>query len=145
MTVKMPESIFDLIRKYSEAAYPDECCGFLLGSVDENFFGVANLWKAENAAGESRQNRYLIPPTDFLSADNAGRALGMEIIGIYHSHPDHPAAPSAADRESAISHYLYIIANVTNGHAGELSGWIFNAQKKFFRREDILIFSRFCL
>jgi proteasome lid subunit RPN8/RPN11 len=145
MTVKTPESMIERIRKYSEAAYPNECCGFLLGSVEENVFFIKDLWKVENAAEDSRHNRYLILPIDFLSADNSSRELGLGIIGVYHSHPDHAAIPSIIDQESAISHYLYIILNVTKGLAGELSGWIFNREKRFFKREDLLILNRLCL
>jgi proteasome lid subunit RPN8/RPN11 len=145
MAVKMPESMLKRIRKCSEAAYPNECCGFLLGSVEKRVFFIKDLQEVENAAEDSRQNRYLILPTDFLYADNSSRELGLEIIGVYHSHPDHPAVPSLIDQKNAIIQYLYIILNVTKGRAGELSGWIFNGEKGSFNREDLLIFDRISL
>jgi proteasome lid subunit RPN8/RPN11 len=137
--------MLDRICKCSEAAYPNECCGFLLGSIKENLFFIEDLLEVENAAEGSRQNRYLISPKDFLSADNSSRELGLEIIGVYHSHPDHPALPSVIDQKNAIIRYLYVILNVTNGQAGELSGWIFNNKKKSFNRENLLICDRLCL
>ncbi len=131
MTVKMAESVIERIRKHSEAVYPDECCGFLLGSVEEKLSLIKDLREVENAAEDSRRKRYLILPKDFLSADNSSRELGLEIIGVYHSHPDQPAMPSIIDQENAISHYLYIIVSVTIGQAGELGGWVFNNEKGF--------------
>jgi proteasome lid subunit RPN8/RPN11 len=142
MTVKMLESLFERMRKCSEASYPDECCGFLLGSIEEKNYFIKALREVENAAEDSRQKRYLISPTDFLSADNSSRGLGLEIIGVYHSHPDHPAVPSIIDRETAIVRYLYVILNVTHGQAGEVSGWIFNREREAFDLEDLLILDR---
>ena len=145
MTVMMPEAMVERIRKCAEGAYPNECCGFLLGIADEKTLFIKNLLEVENAADDSRQNRYLIPAKDFFSAENSGKKLGLDIIGVYHSHPDHPAVPSIVDQENAVIDYLYLILNVTNGQAGELSGWIFNRDKGFFSREDPLIFDRRCL
>jgi len=95
--------------------------------------------KARNASEPLALNRYSIFPEDLLEADKFARERGLDIIGVYHSHPDHGTQPSKLDHECAVEHYSYVIMTVTSGRAGGLNSWIFRAGQKSFEREDLLI------
>ncbi len=127
--------LIEQIRVSAEQCYPNECCGLLLGK-DRS---VIEIRAVENVAEESRRSRYLISPLDLYNADNYVRGIGLEVIGVYHSHPDHPARPSTYDREHAVPHYLYLIVNVTNGRAGDIGGWTLGDWESPFVAEDLLV------
>jgi proteasome lid subunit RPN8/RPN11 len=118
--VKISEETLKQIYASAEQHYPNECCGILIGEPGT----IKAIRAAENVASELRHRRYVISPLDLFRADSDARRSGMEVVGIYHSHPDHPAYPSEYDREHALPHYLYLIVNVTKGQAGDASCWI---------------------
>jgi proteasome lid subunit RPN8/RPN11 len=129
------------IREEGERAYPNECCGFLLGrfSTDEEkqaelVLTVENSWEA----GE-QYHRFVITPEDFMRAERDARQQKLEIVGIYHSHPDHPARPSDYDREHALPFYSYLILAVKAGKAGELTSWELNSDRNQFTEEEITL------
>jgi len=120
--VKIPKDLVEAIRAHGKESYPYECCGFLVGRTGE----VLELARASNAREDSPQNRYLIPPVEFVRVQRAADARGLDIVGFYHSHPDHPARPSAFDREHAWPNYAYLIVAVDKGVPGELRGFRFD-------------------
>jgi proteasome lid subunit RPN8/RPN11 len=120
VVVRIPQDVRDAIFRHAAAHYPEECCGILLGDPAER--RVVMAFAAGNTA-EERRRRYVIEPLDIVRADKLGREKGLEIIGFYHSHPDHPAAPSRTDHELAWPDYMYVIAGVTAGAPGELRAW----------------------
>jgi proteasome lid subunit RPN8/RPN11 len=111
----------DAIRAHGRETYPHECCGFLLGAPDGG--EVQEIARASNAREDSPANRYLIPPVEFVRVQRDADARGLEIVGFYHSHPDHPARPSAFDRDHAWPGYAYLIAAVAEGEPKELKGY----------------------
>jgi proteasome lid subunit RPN8/RPN11 len=125
------------IRKEGEAAYPNECCGVILGEVaPDGARAAARLIPVQNARGEGEtRRRYEIAPEDFLKADREARGAGLDIIGIYHSHPDHPAVPSEYDLKNALPWYSYVIVSVENGEAKDFSNWTLNDDGSDFTRE----------
>jgi proteasome lid subunit RPN8/RPN11 len=120
VVVRIPQEVRDAIFRHAAEHYPEECCGILLGDPGERRVVMA---VAGRNTAEERRHRYVIEPLDILRADNAGREKGLEIIGFYHSHPDHPAAPSRTDLELAWPDYVYVIAAVTAAGGGELRAW----------------------
>jgi proteasome lid subunit RPN8/RPN11 len=126
------------IREEGEKAYPDECCGFLLGRFNddggrraETIIPVANAREAEE-----QYHRFVIRPEDFMRAEKEARRQNRDIIGIYHSHPDHPARPSEYDREQAMPFYSYVIVAVEAGRAAELTSWeLADNREQFFEEE----------
>jgi proteasome lid subunit RPN8/RPN11 len=125
------------IRREGEKAYPNECCGFLLGLTAEG--GRADsILSVENAreAGE-QYHRFVITPEDFMRAEKEALKQNREIFGIYHSHPDHPARPSDYDREHALPFYSYLILAVTAGKAAELTSWKLTGDRNQFLEEEI--------
>jgi proteasome lid subunit RPN8/RPN11 len=121
--ITLPKLLHDRICRLAEEAYPSECCGLLLGKAEGTLKSIKDIWKTGNAAEAGQHNRYVIPPQELLEAENFVRTRGWEIVGVYHSHPDHPSQPSVFDRKNAILHYSYIILRVVKGRARELTCW----------------------
>ncbi len=115
-----------LIRQHAEQCYPYECVGLLLGSKDEQNVHIKQIYAAENAALAS-QAHFLLLPASYLQADRLARTQALEVVGIYHSHPDQPARLSNADLlglQETGTGYLYCIQSVYAGQATELCAWI---------------------
>jgi proteasome lid subunit RPN8/RPN11 len=135
------------IREEGEKAYPNECCGFLLGARDAGGAAVSGgerradiLLTVENARETGEQyHRFVITPEDFMRAEREAIRLNREIFGIYHSHPDHPAKPSDYDREHALPFYSYLILAVAAGKATELTSWKLAGDRDQFLEEKITI------
>jgi proteasome lid subunit RPN8/RPN11 len=123
LIITIDNVIHEHIRRHAVAAYPEECCGLLFGQEDCGFKFVRGLKETQNVAEDSRQSRYLIAPADLFEAEGFVRERGWDVIGVYHSHPDHPARPSQFDREHAILHYSYIIVSVMGGEVVEWGCW----------------------
>jgi proteasome lid subunit RPN8/RPN11 len=129
----------DVIRREGEIAYPNECCGILLGRIaDDNSRVVEGLIPIENAreAGE-QYHRFRIEPEDLMKAELAARKRKLDVLGFYHSHPDHPAKPSDYDKEHALPYYSYIITAVDKGKAGDFTSWELKTDRSEFVREHI--------
>jgi proteasome lid subunit RPN8/RPN11 len=127
------------IREEGEGAYPDECCGFVLGRIREDGRKAEALIPMDNSReAEERYHRFAIEPEDFIKADKKARMRNMDIIGFYHSHPDHPARPSDYDREQALPFYSYLIVSVAGGRANALTSWELAADRAAFIEEEIV-------
>jgi proteasome lid subunit RPN8/RPN11 len=128
------------IRAAGEREYPNECCGVLLGQFRGDGLRVAlGLFPVENAREEqARHHRFVITPEDFMRAELEARRRALDVIGIYHSHPDHPAAPSDYDLEHALPSYAYVIVAVDTGEAAELTSWALSPDRIAFNKEEII-------
>lgn len=112
------------VQYHAAGAYPEECCGFLMGVADEeDGVLVERVLPARNEHADDRCHRFLIPPETVLAARKEARGLGLEIVGYYHSHPDLPAEPSERDREHAWPDVSYLIVPVEEGVPGEARSW----------------------
>ena len=111
------------ISRHAAMSYPEECCGVLVGHAYPAANVVERVLSVGNERGDSRQNRYLISPETVLAAHKEARALGLDIVGYYHSHPDHPARPSEFDREHAWPGVSYLIVSVAGGRVAEARSW----------------------
>jgi proteasome lid subunit RPN8/RPN11 len=124
--IQLPADLITLIRAEGEKAYPAECCGILLGKIqyDDNSRIAEEIMPIDNAREKKDQhNRFLIEDRDLMQAELYARRQGREVLGFYHSHPDHPAKPSEYDRQHALPYYSYVIVAVKNGEAAELTSW----------------------
>jgi proteasome lid subunit RPN8/RPN11 len=134
--LRIPQQEYDAIRRHGEETYPHECCGVLLGTADGDERLVTSSARCGNTRVDSPHNRYHIDPKELVRIQREGRERGEDIVGFYHSHPDHPARWSATDLEEA--HWLgcsYVITSVAKGKADltnsfELAG-DGESQKKF--------------
>ena len=127
------------IRAEGEKCYPEECCGLVLGRFGEDGQGKKgeDVVPLPNTGREGeRHHRFRIEPDEFLRVEKEARLRGLEVIGFYHSHTDHPSAPSEHDREQALPFYSYLILSVHKGAADELSSWELSADRARFLGEQ---------
>lgn len=141
------------IAAHAEATYPDECVGLLFGRIERGVKVVTAIYQAENrwegqvALSEaddpqSRRDRFYLDPRDYLRADRAAQAQGLDIVGCYHSHPNHPAVPSERDRTGAQgvgagSTFAFVIQSVRDGAAAELASWLLTDEGARFIAEEL--------
>jgi proteasome lid subunit RPN8/RPN11 len=116
--LKISRSNYDSLRRHGEETYPHECCGVLLGQVDSDTREVTSVARCGNTRSDSPQNRYNIDPAELIRIQREGRGRGVDIVGFYHSHPDHPARWSATDLAEAYWFGCsYVITSVEKGKA----------------------------
>ncbi len=96
-TLRLPQALYDQLRAHGEETYPHECCGILLGKSATGTIDVTQLLRAGNTRIDAAHNRYHIDPRELIAAQREGRKAGLDIVGFYHSHPDHPAMWSSTD------------------------------------------------
>jgi proteasome lid subunit RPN8/RPN11 len=116
--LKFGKTEFEVLRSHGEETYPHECCGVLLGQVDGDARVVSSVVRCGNTRKDSPQNRYHIDPRELIRIQREGRERGEDIVGFYHSHPDHPAKWSPTDLAEA--HWFgcsYVITSVEKGKA----------------------------
>ena len=111
------------IRRLAAAAYPDEGCGVMLGRFAGGRVEVVDATSGTNLNTDRSRDRYLLHPADIVRADRDARVRGLDVVGFWHSHPDHPARPSQFDTDHAWVDYVYVIVNTTVGGAGDLNGF----------------------
>ena len=138
--LKLTKKIENEIRKAGADAYPNECCGILFGSEDGEDHVVTSFRAIENARESGEQyHRFLITAEDMMQAELEARKLDLEIVGFYHSHPDHPARPSDYDREHALPFYSYIILRVAEGRPEQMTSWRLQLSREAFDSEPFEI------
>jgi proteasome lid subunit RPN8/RPN11 len=128
------------IAAHSERDYPYECCGLLLGKFMGGLKSVAEIYPISNSREEqAKRNRFLIRPEELMRGERYAEPKGLEVVGFYHSHPDHPAVPSQYDLEHAWPVYSYIVISVEAGAAKELRSWEMETDRSRFREEEIVV------
>jgi proteasome lid subunit RPN8/RPN11 len=137
VVLRLTAEVTERIRAHAAEAYPHECCGALLGRDAEDARGVSELLPLANRHAESPRNRFLIMPDDFRGAEQVARERGLELVGWYHSHPDHPARPSEFDREHAWPWYSYVILSVMRGEPGAMMVWRLADDRGAFHPEPL--------
>jgi proteasome lid subunit RPN8/RPN11 len=113
MSLTISQALYDQLRAHGEETYPHECCGILLGKSDDAGLEVTELLRAGNTRTDSAHNRYSIAPVELVRIQRQARARSLDIVGFYHSHPDHPAQWSVTDFAEA--HWFgcaYVITSV---------------------------------
>jgi len=139
--LKLNEQVYDAIRRHGEETYPHECCGVLLGQSAEGVNSVEDAVRAGNTRTDSAHNRYHISPQELVKIQRQGRERGLDIVGFYHSHPDHPAQWSPTDFAEA--HWLgcsYVITAVEKGAARQTNSFLLQGmteEDKSFANEQI--------
>ena len=117
-TLHIPQPLYNELRAHGEETYPHECCGILLGKSSDDVLTVTELIRAGNTRTDSAHNRYNIAPQELIAAQRQARKSGLDIVGFYHSHPDHPAQWSPTDFAEA--HWFgcaYVITAIEKGAA----------------------------
>lgn len=135
-------SVIQAIREHGADAYPEEGCGFLLGAVDESGTNrISRVRRVANRKTENRERRYEITPDDYRAAAEEAAGDGLDVVGFYHSHPDHPAEPSETDlAEATFPGYTYVIVSVDDGTPADLTAWSLAPDRSRFRPEEVRLF-----
>ena len=141
MSLVWSEAHAAAIRRHGEAGYPHEICGLLIGERAGGDKVVREVVPVENEWEEidEQHRRFLITPQTFTREERRARGAGREILGFYHSHPDHPARPSETDREWAWPTYSYVILAVDGGRAGDLASWTLKDDRSGYDREPVVV------
>lgn len=135
--IVLPAALREKIERHGVEAYPEECCGALLGRASGDRARIQRVEPVQNARKQERQRRYRIGPEDYLRMERLATAEGLDLLGFYHSHPDHPAVPSRYDREHALPFFHYMILAVDSGRPGELGAFLLAEDRDVFAREDL--------
>jgi proteasome lid subunit RPN8/RPN11 len=140
MSLEIASEILGQIHRHGEAAYPEEGAGLLLGSRQgANWLVQAILDLPNTREDQARRNRYLLAPEGYVQAEAQADRLGLEVLGVFHSHPDHPNRPSEFDREWAWPSFSYIITSVWSGRAIESRAWRLADDRQAFLEELIVV------
>ncbi len=152
LSLKMSMEIAQKIRQHGAETYPHECCGALLGRDATGVDGTATAGIAElplreilalfplvNRREDSPHNRFSVTAEDVRDAEKAARDKKLDVVGWYHSHPDHPARPSQYDREHAWPWYSYVIVSVAGGKPEEMTSWRLSDDRSEYSSEEIAI------
>ncbi len=135
--LKISEQLAGRIRAHGVETYPYECCGAILGRDGEAAREVLDLIPLANRRDDSPRNRFEVTSEDVRLAEKAARAQNLELIGWYHSHPDHPARPSEYDRDHAWPWYSYIIVSVQSGQPRDMNSWRLRDDRSAYDPEAI--------
>jgi proteasome lid subunit RPN8/RPN11 len=139
--LKLNEQIYNAIRRHGEETYPHECCGVLLGRSADGVKEVEDAVRAGNTRTDSAHNRYHIAPQELVKIQRQGRERSLDIVGFYHSHPDHPAQWSSTDFAEA--HWLgcsYVITSVQKGVAQDTNSFLLTGtseENKAFENQPV--------
>jgi proteasome lid subunit RPN8/RPN11 len=123
---------------HAESTYPNECCGVMLGKIDGDSKSVSMATPLENVSAGSQAARYELRPEDLLSADREARRLNLDLIGIYHSHPDCDAYFSETDLKNSCPWYSFVVLSVQNGKFNHANSWLPNAEQTASEKEELI-------
>ncbi len=151
MPIELNQEHRKRIEQHGAEAYPNECCGFLLGREENGsrviveVAPIQNAWQSlennpyEVRPEDSTRNRSLVDPKDYMRIDRDARQKGLDIISFYHSHPDHPARPSEFDRQHALPFLIYVILAVEKKTPREMTAWLLSDDGARFLPEELSI------
>ena len=155
MSLYLPHEKRAVIEQQGEIGFPDEVCGFLVGTAKGDSKTITDVWPIENGweqagdslagaadafLGEEKRRRFFMPPDEWQRADQRARAEGVDILGCYHTHPNHPARPSVHDLQMAqgtFPGYSYIILSVQESRAAEMTSWVLRDDYSDFDQEAL--------
>jgi proteasome lid subunit RPN8/RPN11 len=132
-SLRLMSGISDAIRRHGVETYPNECCGALIGMEGV----VHNVTPLPNTTEEGARRRFLIRPSDYKLVESEARRLNHELLGFYHSHPDHPARPSQYDLDHAFPFFWYVIVSIQEGRPQDTTVWQLADDRSQFREATL--------
>ncbi|MFH5833171.1 Mov34/MPN/PAD-1 family protein [Halalkalibaculum sp. DA3122] len=130
MKVVIEQTALNEMLEHAEEYYPNECCGFFYGRED-SVRKITLAQRVNNAREGDQRRRFQIDPKDYRDAERFAINNDLDLLGVYHSHPDHPAEPSEHDRKVAMPYFSYIIVSVREGEAENTRSWQLNDSRQF--------------
>ena len=133
------KSAMDEIQAHMQETYPHECCGLIIGTTDNDVRTGVRAWRCGNLNTERAVDRYDLDPKDMLRAQQELDGSDQDIVGIYHSHPDHPSRASEFDRDHAWPGWSYMIGSVMKGQITSVQSWVLDASGARFEEEPVKV------
>jgi len=137
MAISLNQDIIKQMEEHATTTFPDECCGFMFGGIDNGNIKVELISKVLNTHPDFKTRRFLISPDDYMNAENYADENGYALVGVYHSHPNHPAIPSDIDRQAALPGFSYIIFSIMDGKPSDVAAWELLEDRSEFRAVQI--------
>jgi proteasome lid subunit RPN8/RPN11 len=135
--IEINEQAWDLMVRHAEAKFPNECCGAMIGKIDGDQKHVTAAVALENAYEGAQEDRYELRPEDLLAADREARKQGLDLIGIFHSHPDCDAYFSKTDLENSCPWYSFVVLSVKAGKFDHANSFLPNADQTAAEKEEL--------
>ena len=129
--IRIEESPTNAMIDDALKTYPDECCGFMLGIQNQNESTVTEIRVINNSKQGDRRRRFEISPLDYMYAERYADENNLALLGVYHSHPDHPSRPSETDRLAAQPNFSYLIISIIDGKFNTQQSWRLNDEHQF--------------
>lgn len=135
--IRIEKQAWEEMVAHAREAYPNECCGAMLGTVDNGLKVVKVALRLENAYQGEQRNRYEVRPEDLLEADRQARRQGMDLVGIFHSHPDADAYFSQTDLKNSCPWYSFVVLSVKGGEFDHACSFLPNAEQTAAEKEEL--------
>lgn len=127
------------LHQHGIEAYPEECCGAMLGRMLTDSKQVVELVRIENQSTENKHRRFAVTAEDYKAIEDLAKEKKLSLLGFYHTHPDHPAQPSETDLKFAWPFFSYIILSVTKGKPDTLNSFVFDLDKNELIEEKVQV------
>ncbi|WP_207493326.1 M67 family metallopeptidase [Aridibaculum aurantiacum] len=131
MAIQFQANSFQELVADAEKTFPDECCGFMAGKEDGEERIITAILPVINSKEGDKKRRYLVSPMDYMKAEQWAEDNNLQLLGIYHSHPNHPSVPSEHDRVAAQPYFSYVIASIMDGAFANIQSWRLNDDFQF--------------
>lgn len=135
--VILSDEVIAAIKKHAVESFPYECCGFLYGTENDERRIALSVRVPNSKAGDQRR-RFEISPDDYRWAERHALENDLQLLGVYHSHPNHPAIASETDLAMAMPYFSYVIISVNNGIPGEIKSWQLAEEERRFEEEEVI-------
>lgn len=140
MEILLPKQLLAEIETHCESTYPNEGAGFIFGKAKDGKVDVSSLLPLENKwEADEQYHRFVLGTSDFVKAEMTAAKRGVDLVGVFHSHPDHPSRPSEFDRDHALPNFAYLITSVQQGQAATTQAWRLVEDRSRFQEDSIAI------
>lgn len=136
--IQLNSKVTQIVNAHAREAFPNECCGFLYGN-EATGRKITLAQRVENSKAGDQRRRFEISPLDYLKAERYALENDLQLLGIYHSHPNHPAIASVHDLEKALPFFSYVIVSVIEGEIADTKSWKLKEGLREFAEEKVLI------
>ena len=129
--IQIFEDVYENMYEDALLSLPNECCGFLFGHEEHDRRIIKSMQQVKNSSNEDQRKRFSISALDYMYAEKYAEENNLTLLGIYHSHPNHPAIPSETDRKDALPFFSYVIISVMNQQISHTYSWQLNEKNQF--------------
>lgn len=137
LPIQISPQAYDVMRQHAEEHFPDECCGFLYGHDNDVSRNIMQAVPVLNVKVGDKRRRFEISPQDYMKAERYALLQQTTLLGVYHSHPQHPAIASEHDLKQAMPYFSYVILSVMDGKTADIKSWQLNEANTAFAEETI--------